>query len=74
MNNKFTWPTKIIALSFIGMVLVMNVWLHHYLFGGEVPHWAHLAIEICVAGTLVGGLGQVGLWIRKRFSDHHDDE
>lgn len=72
MKEKFTWPTRVIALGFIGLILVTNVWLHYYLFGGEMPSWAYLMIDVSTILIVLGALAHAFLWIKKRLSSENE--
>ncbi len=71
-QKKITWPTKLIAINFISLIVITNIWLHYYLFGGKLPDWVHFAIDISTVGLLVGGAGRLWIWVREKISVGRD--
>ena len=71
-EKKITWPTKLIALSFISLIVITNVWLHYYLFGGDLPAWVHTAIDISIFALLVGSAGRIWIWVGEKIAFKRD--
>ncbi len=67
MKKEIAWPIKIIALSFVILIVITNVWLHHFLLGGDLPAWAKDLMFICSAMIVLSGIAQAILWIKKKL-------
>ena len=66
VKNK-NWPRKLIAICFIILVLVGNVWLHYTIFGGTLPVWVSIIVDTCIVGLVIGGGGWFWRWAKLRL-------
>ncbi len=67
MNPTIAWPQRLIALSFIALIVIANLWAHSFLFGAALPSWVSSAIQIPLGGLIVGGGGWAWYWLAQRL-------
>ncbi len=58
------WARKIVALSFIGLVILGNIWLMSMFTGKETPSWTAYAFFVCLSTCFIGFLGLIPGWIK----------
>jgi protein-S-isoprenylcysteine O-methyltransferase Ste14 len=62
---RHTPPARIVALSFVLLILLGNVWFVLAVIGWEIPSWFQVASRIGLCGALVGGFWLVVLAVRR---------
>lgn len=61
------WARRIVAVAFILLVVLGNIWLMSMFTGSEAPAWTAYGFFVCIALAAVGGLGMVpGLLAARR--------
>lgn len=60
-------PARIVAMSFIVLILLGNAWFVLTIIGQSVPGWIRTASHLAVAGVLIGGALLTTLIARERW-------
>jgi hypothetical protein len=64
-------PARIVAASFIGLILVGNCLFAFRVIGHEIPAWLRLASRLATAGVVGGGLVLAGSIVWSRLRGRH---
>jgi hypothetical protein len=60
-------PTRLIALSFVALILLGNCWFVLALIGWRTPAWFSVLSQIALSTACAGGLWLTAIGIRKRL-------
>jgi hypothetical protein len=60
-------PARLIALSFIALILLGNCWFVLALIGWRIPQWFSLLSYVAVSMALAGGLWLTAIGLRRRL-------
>lgn len=52
-----SWSKRIVAIAFIALILLGNLWLINLVTGSETPAWTAKGLFICLILTVVGAVG-----------------
>jgi ABC-type transport system involved in multi-copper enzyme maturation permease subunit len=53
------WSKRIVAIAFIILILLGNIWLISLVTHTEAPVWTAKGFYICIVLTILGGLGML---------------
>ncbi len=53
------WSRRIVAIAFILLILLGNIWLISLVTNSETPAWTAKGFFFCIVLTLLGGLGML---------------
>lgn len=67
MPSKNRWPTKLIAISFISLILATHFWLFDFFFGGSIPPWFSILVNCNIVCLAFGGTALLWQWLKERF-------
>jgi len=56
-NLRRSFASKVVAISFIALILLGNYWVVLALTGSPLPGWLYDAGVLSTAGVLAGGIG-----------------
>jgi len=64
-DDRHTLPARVVASSFIVLILLGNCWFVLTLIGWLIPAWFSGATVLAVLGLLAGGLGFLAQALRR---------
>lgn len=56
-----SFPAKLTAIGFIGLILLGQFWLVYLMMGREGPQWIGYAMQVSLVAVILGGIGLLGI-------------
>lgn len=74
IESFFSMGRRIVAVAFIVMILVANVWFIQRMTDGEIPEWSYIVFFLSLVVVLLGFLMMVPAWLNPPTKQSDLDE